>query len=1059
MDRQKSNDNKQTYLKAVEQYFQAGKKDKNFLLDFFNHNLVTQRIETTFGEILFEKRKFTLNTFLWSFTYKEVMPIYPVSINLADDEYEDRRRKEYFEKFKEQLQRYSFTKAFVEDDIQALFHFRKPKLDKLRNYFKQQGLDKKDLEELTIDDYIFARTIGQKNRIFIKNDDEQAIYNFWKNQRIEPKEEVKKDFLATFKAGVIELIHSINEISNVYFIPVITGLGDKVTGGQFVINSDIPIEGKKVRFIQTYISGLFDEFQIQELDKLQQDTMKEKNEANTNFGAVSIISRNISHNLGSHTFTYLKNALRKTNDILEKDILNDVLIQKEDGTYKLNPVLESGTAPVKKHTQNNPNLPYLLGIGRFVGHIQERQDYIATIASNEFPYFSPINFKELVYDEFTYDKRAERHKDSHEKHRNILLEYIALSEGFTREDIVIKFRNFDGSIESRENYGRKDFEYLRSLDVSLPSGIMGRQAFYSILENVIRNTAKHGLGKEQREKLEITLDIEKEHDPKYNDRYYKMTITDNSGNTIEQVIENLRRIIAENIVDEEGKLKEQNKGVKEIQISAAWLLGIKPYDIKQKADIPPILSVEKAANGVCYTLYLKKPQLSCVITENKDLATKINALDFWKAYTYAEVEKEAKLYYRFAIIDENETYTEEQLSHIESKSTVCCMKYAIAKETISKSKQEALYIKICECWLEQQSGLLKGQRLSDMKITIVDGKTDTNNKGKIVAKGIQLLSTARASECDNSNIIYRTHNDTQTDFKQLKDILGAERYKKIKYIDGISGNNSTDRIVRREILNEHWRLKMIESALTKVLILDERIWANITNQNVKQKDKRSVLIENLYTIADHLESNSDIGVDLLNSTIKELENPIDKDDLEDYISKGKHIEIRKLAKQLQGNKQLSVDDTRDDSNFYFEYEKYTKKNIFIFNVRRKRTDADSYEFDIVDLRNKVVGTVSKEGIIVDESGQEMLREYDFVSVHQGIVDKIAKAQGKTITNVFQQIKERNIRAKRYLFHSGRSITNELPEGCAFIQYSSLENSLFDSKFTLTELLYSSIIEK
>ncbi len=61
--------------------------------------------------------------------------------------------------------------------------------------------------------------------------------------------------------------------------------------------------------------------------------------------------------------------------------------------------------------------------------------------------------------------------------------------------------------------------------VDLPGGVLGRQAIYSILENLIRNAAKHGFKNEETDK-ELKIDISIEVSKEYPD-YFTVRVTDN----------------------------------------------------------------------------------------------------------------------------------------------------------------------------------------------------------------------------------------------------------------------------------------------------------------------------------------------------------------------------------------------------------------------------------------------------------------------------------------------------------------------------------------------------
>ena len=245
----------------------------------------------------------------------------------------------------------------------------------------------------------------------------------------------------------------------------------------------------------------------------------------------AIMSRNTSHNLGSHVMSYLKIHLGSVSNILRDHVLS-TLLECED----LN-TLRSHALKADKLT-----LPFLVGIGRFISYLQERQDYIATVSTDFVPYYTSVNFKDFIFDELNSDKCSERHPDrTNLKPDNILLGNIARSEGLGRQtsptqkskqslsDIVLKFRTtFDGSPVERLEYedqsgniqtvdpkkfyndkvdiAKDELNQMRQYELSLPGGTVGRQAIFSIIENVIRNAAKHG-NLQGHDHLELTMDI------------------------------------------------------------------------------------------------------------------------------------------------------------------------------------------------------------------------------------------------------------------------------------------------------------------------------------------------------------------------------------------------------------------------------------------------------------------------------------------------------------------------------------------------------------------------
>ena len=427
----------------------------------------------------------------------------------------------------------------------------------------------------------------------------------------------------------------------------------------------------------------------------------------TKAAKTAIMARNMSHNLGSHVLAYLKEHLRSVKDMTDSHAL-----------YEL--VSDEG---VKNST--DVNLPFMVGMGKFLSYLQERQDFIADVATDYFPTAMALNLKDDIYDELNPDKRSERHPDRMgEKPDNILLGNIARSENIfrpmitdvsndssKRNDLVICFGAFDGSPveslpgkiswESIQNHYNEsmesaiyDLERLRRLNFSIPGGIVGRHAFFSIIENIIRNSAKHGkLQDENDRSLVVTLDVYDKSDYKERtsdsdsmegelslravfDRYYCeaqdaddlyfVTITDNSK-TGYDTVKDIRRKLIEGYVDGEGKMRDEAKGIKEMRICASWLRRQKeeyyPYLEKMNSKNEPLLKDHREDighdsewpqnRGVVPTLYvrcsdghlqyiiaLKKPMRLLLISDIKQDRKLVENLQqsYWRVMSYAQFD-------------------------------------------------------------------------------------------------------------------------------------------------------------------------------------------------------------------------------------------------------------------------------------------------------------------------------------------------------------------------------------------------------------------------------------
>lgn len=146
----------------------------------------------------------------------------------------------------------------------------------------------------------------------------------------------------------------------------------------------------------------------------------------TRAAKAAIMARNVSHNLGSHVLAYLKNKLGTVSDIVKQRALAD--LTTSDDLDELMERLKKLKNLRGDHAffSENVELPFLVGLGHFISYIQEREDYIATVATSYIPYYMPVNFKDSIYDALNPDLRFLRHpKRKGGRPDNILLAYIA----------------------------------------------------------------------------------------------------------------------------------------------------------------------------------------------------------------------------------------------------------------------------------------------------------------------------------------------------------------------------------------------------------------------------------------------------------------------------------------------------------------------------------------------------------------------------------------------------------------------------------------------------------
>ena len=315
----------------------------------------------------------------------------------------------------------------------------------------------------------------------------------------------------------------------------------------------------------------------------------------------AIMSRNMSHNLGSHYLYYTKNQLATLAD------------------------------------KNELFGPDIRGAAKVLGYMQARMDYLATIVSGDrYPYGS-VFFKGQIFDELTIDDFSMRHfvdgKDSDGRERkykrttNYLLQNLILSENFTRgpvlEGCTSLLEEGNDEIKKRKNirlqiktqYGdftgmpelsKKEDEVkllISSLSIALPGNVMSIHAFYNVVENLIRNAAKY-MKSDFKDELVISIAISEKKPSETQDvlvkslpACYQFVIYDNKGNAFHSYFskDNQKTLVDQmnhelgvlKILNDRNELDKSNKGLKEMLFSTLWM---RAYTYDKSEKLPDILA-------------------------------------------------------------------------------------------------------------------------------------------------------------------------------------------------------------------------------------------------------------------------------------------------------------------------------------------------------------------------------------------------------------------------------------------------------------------------------------
>lgn len=181
-----------------------------------------------------------------------------------------------------------------------------------------------------------------------------------------------------------------------------------------------------------------------------------------------------------------------------------------------------------------------------------------------------------------------------------------------------------------------DLGDAEDLLVSIPADVLGRHAFYIILENIVRNSAKHG--QHGFHTVDYTVKVEPiETHP----GYLKVTILDNHPS---RTTDEARQRAAEangninaTVLGDDGRVRSNAWGMLEMKACAAYLRRVALEDLDEakyrarmlppgsnelpqlsKTDEPPLLEAVSEGNRLGYTFYLQRPKDVMVVGSDRE---------------------------------------------------------------------------------------------------------------------------------------------------------------------------------------------------------------------------------------------------------------------------------------------------------------------------------------------------------------------------------------------------------------------------------------------------------
>ena len=848
-----------------------------------------------------------------------------------------------------------------------------------------------------------------------------------------------------------------------------------------VIEKIVYETGKFIRFIASNYSfnlGL----------QLQENARKE-----TIKSAVSaIMSRNMSHNLGSHYLYYTKAHL----DNMAKDA--------------------------------DDNGPDIRGAAKVLGYIQARMDYLATVISNDKYPYGAVNFKSQIYDELTVDDFSSRHFHDKEKERttNFLLTNLILSENFSRPNVLsgemsnselgklflyVKY-SADGKVYERFtgtsaslsddkvidaiNEGKEvvtmDDEIeiknaLSSLNISLPGGTMSCHAFFNVVENFIRNSAKYSRNDfNKQEGLVCTLAIRPhiKKDKSSCDNYVDIIIYDNKQNanpnvnqdestTSTSITPSLFNLILEKlgtlkIINSDNQIAKENKGFKEMLFSAIWMraytFGDETYadvvskinqdiSISEKLDIIEkygftLVKVQDKGNEISIydrnTDFDGKCNLGIMIT-----LPKFNTFQKFELSGIVKNDVNSMLNTMADVVIVDNSFLTSDYNHVFTRPL--CSSLAL-NNLANKEVELTEFTKAVQ---------RRFPKIEEYSLCLGDHSENDYNQ------------TAKSQR-----ICFKRHMNLQDN---------PEDYKDYAYADSISGGDFTVTLsdlfskgldVNGKYISPQdqlFALRIKESALTRITIIDERLhksslnkfpWLALKNIRVLNHNSADEKIAEAIKIIDVRD------LDWEKQYIQELSDAF-------KIALGLGVD---MPKDLTVN----IQDMISNINTYVIQILKNRPN------KERLTDMEKKDISyVIASYISNIDTIKMQMILEGNSFRDNLDSSHFLTIHLGLLEKILKnsilinyeidkrlikeggtgldwvkgdrLESKRVIEFMRMLREQYDDGSKTLYiavHSGRGNYSAELEGplarFPFISLSALESAFNNSKYQLSQLLYNTV---
>jgi hypothetical protein len=504
-----------------------------------------------------------------------------------------------------------------------------------------------------------------------------------------------------------------------------------------------------------------------------------------------VMARNMSHNIGSHVLSKFKD---------EKEI-TEVCQKAPNGKSQYLGMGSASRPSSGKPLDNfNPDLTGVQLVAYFNEYLKTRMDFLADIATTDPIMETPMYLVRDLMKGF-------------DKNRILLNRISGVS---TDIKFSIKILRDKEEITST-NHSRDPL-------LSIPNGVLGSQAFYILLENVIRNIFKHA---NPAANFEIVVKVT---DYETNKSFYEVCISNSlskDAGDIRSLVE-ARNLAFNDPILKHNRLRDTNLGTIEMDVCAAYLRGLpivsvddEKYQLEgdcEKANPPKLIYAhahkDEHEGSADYTLgykfYIAKPKEVLVLDDEGTFRIGNNSntdlLDHGIGMTRSS-ELNASNIFNHQLL-----YCTSQRKEV----TRALRRYAqqLPKRFVFADrdvKTDTIKNFIQSVW--QLYGV---QNFKGSYCLIINGDEDEKKEIEIRHRSVQIANSCKG-ENESFKIFIDNHNKAW------------HRHAAFNYYDMACSHSMISKLLPKINLDKDSQasVEYIEVVLAKILLLDERLQENI----------------------------------------------------------------------------------------------------------------------------------------------------------------------------------------------------------------------------------------